>query len=364
MFASSRPPISGGGGSNLPSGPKPLPGMSICFFITLASADQATRIQNIALTLGAKVTRDISRTTTNYVVTDCVGTPLYRDAMTLQLPIVQARWIEQCFTKKTLIVNWEQFRVQIFQGLRFCSTQIPMNQLEPLLTSIQEQGGTYNGQLNKDETTHLIAEVCSGPKYTAAKQWKTIRIVTIKWLEDCLKEKSKLNILYFALLKPHSLYVGWIPEDDYQPNPTVPSSSNGVNANQAQSGRSISRTPSLSVITSEAFTAAGFIPLDSTINGMNSNKRPRSTVPPTTTHAAATTNKRKTPSFWSSSGFEHIPVISGSVSLDFDKYLVEAVSPDLYPSYSLIEKEKMDIIQGKVFFIYGLPQQVSDFCFR
>lgn len=57
-------------------------------------------------------------------------------------------------------------------------------------------GGTYNMDMIKGTTTHLICEKPTGKKFTTAKDWG-IRCVPFQWLEDMMdKQECPDCILY------------------------------------------------------------------------------------------------------------------------------------------------------------------------
>jgi hypothetical protein len=58
--------------------------------------------------------------------------------------------------------------------------------------------------LETQKTTHLIAERPEGDKYTQAKLWPHIEIVTPKWLEDCANKKVKLPADGFRVIDDSS----------------------------------------------------------------------------------------------------------------------------------------------------------------
>ncbi len=45
--------------------------------------------------------------------------------------------------------------------------------------------------LTKDLTTHLVAKEAVGEKYSHAKSWGNVHIVSLNWIEDCIKYRSK-----------------------------------------------------------------------------------------------------------------------------------------------------------------------------
>jgi hypothetical protein len=105
--------------------------------------------------------------------------------------------------------------------------------------------------------------------------------------------------------------------------------------------------------------------------GMDSKQKRQKTQSSLITSSSSSS---EVPSLWSAvPGYEHlalqIPVYTSSLLLDIDRYLVDHVSPDRYPSLSekhMKQKSRSDngiqedkILFGKVFFIYGLPWKVK-----
>lgn len=64
-------------------------------------------------------------------------------------------------------------------------------------------GGTYNMDMIKGTTTHLICEKPTGKKFSTAKDWG-IKCVPFQWLED-MKEKQGL-VFARAFLLPKNIY--------------------------------------------------------------------------------------------------------------------------------------------------------------
>ena len=64
---------------------------------------------------------------------------------------------------------------------------------------IEDNGGIYSVHLDKDECTHLVAKESCGEKYIYAKNWNTVHIVTMEWIEQCTIQKSKMIMLISIL---------------------------------------------------------------------------------------------------------------------------------------------------------------------
>jgi twin BRCT domain len=53
--------------------------------------------------------------------------------------------------------------------------------------------GSYTRELNLSVNTHLIAREAKGPKYDAAKNAPDLAVVRLRWLEDCLELRLRVD---------------------------------------------------------------------------------------------------------------------------------------------------------------------------
>lgn len=61
-----------------------------------------------------------------------------------------------------------------------------------ILRIVESNGGKFDRHIEKDITTHLICLQPEGDKYSAAKSWKNVFIVSVDWIDECVKKQSKL----------------------------------------------------------------------------------------------------------------------------------------------------------------------------
>ena len=81
----------------------------------------------------------------------------------------------------------------VFHGLGICVTNIDQESREAIADLVVQNGGTYNGTLDRNTVTHLVAGGLGGKKIKHASSWG-IEIVTMKWIEDSAKRGFAQNI--------------------------------------------------------------------------------------------------------------------------------------------------------------------------
>lgn len=59
---------------------------------------------------------------------------------------------------------------------------------------VRTHGGTYTGNMTREGTTHLVAEVASGKKYEAAVKWG-IPIASRQWLTACIEARGMFAVM-------------------------------------------------------------------------------------------------------------------------------------------------------------------------
>lgn len=97
----------------------------------------------------------------------------------------------------------DEYRLPALYGLQICVTGFEdPDQRQYLMTTIEDQGAIYNGDLTRS-VTHLIANRPQGPKYDRARQWG-LKVVSLKWFEESLLR---------AMVLDESLYDPQRPEE-------------------------------------------------------------------------------------------------------------------------------------------------------
>ena len=159
--------------------------------------DRINEFKNKLLPLGvAAVTKKIVKNL--QVVISCnVTDKMCEAARTHGIPIVDPKWVLCCYQKKdepelclkTSKIN--ENRIQIFKGMVFSMSQIDQKKKDKLEKLAEKHGFTYQGNMKKGETTHLICEKPEGLKFTSARIWG-IFIVKLQWFIDSIQKGSPL----------------------------------------------------------------------------------------------------------------------------------------------------------------------------
>ncbi|EME47352.1 hypothetical protein DOTSEDRAFT_77681 [Dothistroma septosporum NZE10] len=158
-----------------------------------------TKLADVALQMGAVYKLDLTSDVTHLLV-GAIATPKYRyvakdrpDIKPLAPTFIEAvreAWIEGLDVDVATLEK--EHTVPPFFGLQICLTGFEdMSKRKEIEETVKANGGRYNGDLTK-HVTHLIAAKPEGPKYTHAKQWE-IKVVSVKWLEDCLLRGMALD---------------------------------------------------------------------------------------------------------------------------------------------------------------------------
>ena len=64
---------------------------------------------------------------------------------------------------------------------------------------VQANGGLFSADLIDGECTHLVAVEAKGDKYTAAKRWGNVHIVSTAWIEECVKKEKWVQELPYLV---------------------------------------------------------------------------------------------------------------------------------------------------------------------
>ena len=162
----------------------------------------------ISENMGAIHRLDLTTDVTHLIVGQ-IDTPKYKHVAKErpEIRVLRPEWIQAMrdawtsgddFDVDTLV---EQYRLPALYGLQICVTGFDdLEQRQHLIWGINEQGGTYNGDLTKI-VTHLIAKKPEGAKYDRAKQWG-LRIVSLKWFQESLERDMALEEALYDPLRP------------------------------------------------------------------------------------------------------------------------------------------------------------------
>lgn len=167
----------GGGG--------PLDGISVS--VTGITLEEMDVIKNDVESLGGKFSGFLDEETTCLIATKA-GSEKHRAACThFNIPVVVMQWLEDCNSSGELM-QFENYEVPTFHGLTICCTQVSIEERYTLQRKLEQHGAIYNSDLLEDECTHLIAITAEGDKYTAAKTWGNVHIVSMDWVEESIRK--------------------------------------------------------------------------------------------------------------------------------------------------------------------------------
>lgn len=122
----------------------------------------------------------------------------YAEARQLRKPIVTAEWLRASARAKRLVAM-DRYKVRPLLGCEVCITGFTdLDTRERLQRTVEENGGKYSPDLVANRCTHLIAAKPEGKKYEVARDEAAsgrsqIKIVTEKWLDDCVRLEEKLD---------------------------------------------------------------------------------------------------------------------------------------------------------------------------
>ncbi|KAI9685465.1 MAG: hypothetical protein M1820_010801 [Bogoriella megaspora] len=165
----------------------PLAGAVLCF--TSISPEKRGELANIAESMGAAHRLDLTSDVTHLIVGQ-IDTLKYKHVAKSRpdVKVFAPNWIE---AMRELWTSGEEIDIGLVENKFRLPTFYGLRQREEVHQAVEENGGQYEGNLTR-EVTHLIAAEPSGAKYNRARQWN-LKIVSYKWLEDCLERGMVLD---------------------------------------------------------------------------------------------------------------------------------------------------------------------------
>ena len=95
------------------------------------------------------------------------------------VPDTNLCWMRKLFSINSSFHTQKQFQEVTVSGFS-TNERVEIGRL------IEMHGGTFVGQMSKTTCTHLISANNSGEKYRRAKDWGTVQVVSLKWLNKCI----------------------------------------------------------------------------------------------------------------------------------------------------------------------------------
>ena len=171
----------------LPKGPLDLCKIAV---IGVTVRDEEKRLIRIIHELGGIYASDVKADTFCALVKK-VG-PQHKAIITHKIPAVDLQWLSDC-RRSLRNLSFDNYIVKPLIGLVICCTGYTNEERNLIEKCTTENGGEFSSKMNRETCTHLITEEedpSTTSKYAYAKVWRTVQIVTMKWLTDCKKQKS------------------------------------------------------------------------------------------------------------------------------------------------------------------------------
>ena len=162
----------------------PLSGIRIC--VTNVNGAEEQEVRGYCRVLGAEFQENLNKNTT-YLIAKRVGRLKYSMAKEKwKIPVLNMSWLKECFDKSDFVPT-DSYHVGPLHGLVICSTQLPVEERDELINTVERAGGTFSKDLSEELVTHLVALAPEGNKYKAAKSWH-INVISPKWIDDCIAQ--------------------------------------------------------------------------------------------------------------------------------------------------------------------------------
>lgn len=165
------------------------------FVVLFSGVDELkkTKAKEAVLRYGGKCVDKYTKEV-NCGVVGKVGSAGFKELLNAKVSILTMKWLQDCASTKALApVESPQYKVGLFSGLNVVCTQFSIEERNQLQETIEANYGTFSDRFVGNMCTHLIAKTPSGDKYMGAKKCGNIRIVTMAWVEECVKQKGMLN---------------------------------------------------------------------------------------------------------------------------------------------------------------------------
>eukprot|EP01036_Dinobryon_divergens_P025268 gene25267-33798_t len=135
------------------------------------------------------------------MIVNRVGGKDFQICCRMNIPLVAVTWLHDCL-RHNKAMKMISYPVKPFTGLSITCTQLVPEERLKLQQLVEENGGTYNVQLVKDSVTHLVAKEASGDKFSYAKLWNNVHVISIEWIEECARSKVWVPESSFSIVPP------------------------------------------------------------------------------------------------------------------------------------------------------------------
>uniref|UniRef100_A0A914PIE4 BRCT domain-containing protein n=1 Tax=Panagrolaimus davidi TaxID=227884 RepID=A0A914PIE4_9BILA len=200
----------------IPKSPKPLLAMYCSNFIVTVTGLDLEERKNVfdkIDALGGVSSGIMSKETTHLFANMCdPKSEKYQRAVRDRIMIVSPAWVDFAYeaAKHGTLSNsipLADHMIKVFTGCVMTASGFNGDQRLKISELVRQNGGEFSGSMAQQTCTHLVIDSNTGEKYRKAVEWKTVKIVTLKWLIKCAESGIKYD------------------EDDYEPavsDQTVP----------------------------------------------------------------------------------------------------------------------------------------------
>uniref|UniRef100_A0AC35FSL4 BRCT domain-containing protein n=1 Tax=Panagrolaimus sp. PS1159 TaxID=55785 RepID=A0AC35FSL4_9BILA len=117
-------------------------------------------------------------------------TEKYQRAVKDRIMIVSPAWVDFVYEAAkhgTLSNNIPlgDYMIKVFTGCFMTTSGFNGDQRLKISQLVRQHGGEFSGSMAQQTCTHLVIDSNTGEKYRKAVEWKTVKIVTLKWLMKC-----------------------------------------------------------------------------------------------------------------------------------------------------------------------------------
>uniref|UniRef100_A0A7E4VJA1 DNA topoisomerase 2-binding protein 1 n=1 Tax=Panagrellus redivivus TaxID=6233 RepID=A0A7E4VJA1_PANRE len=155
----------------------------------------ATKIKH----MGGVFSGSMSDTTTHLIAMECNSTSeKYRLARKFKLPVVTPEWVNVIYQDalggemRDAKAFAELYLVPLFTNCVVTCSGVSHDERLKIAKLIQQHGGVFSGEMNRESCTHLLTNSKTGVKFKKAKEWGTVNIVIVKWLSACLAQGYRI----------------------------------------------------------------------------------------------------------------------------------------------------------------------------
>ncbi|GMT28040.1 hypothetical protein PFISCL1PPCAC_19337, partial [Pristionchus fissidentatus] len=182
-------------GARLPKWRHPIYALSmegavVCF--SGLAKGKKNELSELVKRMGGIVSSDLHDKVTVLIAKSCDTSYLkYTESAKLKIPILREDWITDAWRaitegltdeSVTNIKNYDRHRVPLFTNMVITVSGLKTEDRNNAGRMIEMGMGKFSTEMVKKTCTHLITDKNSGEKFRKAREWGSIRIVTLKWL--------------------------------------------------------------------------------------------------------------------------------------------------------------------------------------